>query len=394
MQEASFESFHHLWVPLAAATATTALAFFPIAAGSGPSSEFVGGMAKTVILSITSSLFLALFVVPVLLNYMEKIKLFKKDIYSGTGYSNKKLLKRYRELLIWSYAFPKRAIMISMALPLLGFLMFPFLKADFFPELDRNMFKVFIELPQNSNTRTTEQRVLEIRESIAQTGLGQDDIWFVGRRLPRILYNVIGGDSGLGSNNIAQGVYFASSYKEMMAALPALAKRITGENPDLKIVIDKFSSGPPVDSAVEFSIDGPDLTVLMALGKKLELIIREAPDVYLTISELSQSSKNLEFKFDESSLILNSIPGEFFLNELAIASEGFVIGNMLDGNKEVPIKIKGTSEDLIESTQYLSMPANDGFDYTSSYGDFEVTNQANFARCRQKAEHSICLDLA
>ena len=51
---------------------------------------------------------------------------------------------------------------------------------------------------------------------------------------------------------------------------------------------------------------------------------------------------------------------------------------MLDGNKEVPIKIKGTSEDLIESTQYLSMPANDGFDYTSSYGDFEVTNQANF----------------
>ena len=45
------------------------------------------------------------------------------------------------------------------------------------------MFKVFIELPQNSNTRTTEQRVLEIRESIAQTGLGQDDIWFVGRRV-------------------------------------------------------------------------------------------------------------------------------------------------------------------------------------------------------------------
>ena len=196
--------------------------------------------------------------------------------------------------------------------------------------------------------------------------------------LPRILYNVIGGDSGLGSNNIAQGVYFASSYREMMAALPALAKRVAAENPDLKIVIDKFSSGPPVDSAVEFSIDGPDLSVLRALGKKLELIIREAPDVYLTMSELSRSSKNLEFKFDESSLILNSIPGEFFLNELAIASEGFVIGNMLDGNKEVPIKIKGTSEDLIESTQYLSMPANDGFDYTSSYGDFEVTNQANF----------------
>ncbi|MDA9668148.1 efflux RND transporter permease subunit, partial [Pseudomonadota bacterium] len=44
----------------------------------------------------------------------------------------------------------------------------------------------------------------------------------------------------------------------------------------------------------------------------------------------------------------------------------------------VPIKIRGASEDLIQSTQYLSIPTNDGFDYTSSYGDFEVTNQANF----------------
>ena len=59
---ASYETFQHLWIPLAAATATTALSFFPIAAGQGPSAEFVGGMAKTVILSITSSLFLALYV--------------------------------------------------------------------------------------------------------------------------------------------------------------------------------------------------------------------------------------------------------------------------------------------------------------------------------------------
>ena len=67
-----------MWIPLSAATATTALSFFPIAAGQGPSAEFVGGMAKTVILSITSSLFLALYVVPVLLNYLDQIKFWKK----------------------------------------------------------------------------------------------------------------------------------------------------------------------------------------------------------------------------------------------------------------------------------------------------------------------------
>ena len=377
-KEAAFKSVHHLWIPLAAATATTALAFFPIAVGSGPSSEFVGGMAKTVILSITSSLFLAIFVVPILLYYMENIKFFDKEKYSGTGYSNEKLAKRYKELLTWSYAVPRRAIMIALALPLVGFLMFPFLKADFFPELDRNMFKVFIELPQNSNVRTTEKRVKQIRESIAQSEVAEDDFWFIGRRLPRILYNVIGGDSELGSNNLAQGVYFATTYKEMMASLPALARRLNAENPDLKIIVDKFSSGPPVDAAVELSIDGPDMAILKILGKKLELILRQAPDVFLTKSELSLSSKSLEFNFDESALMLNSVPGEYFSNELAIASQGLEIGTMLDGNKELPIKIRGMSDNFIESTQFLSMPSKDGFDYPSSYGAFEVTNQANF----------------
>ncbi len=375
---ASYETFSHLWIPLSAATATTALSFFPIAAGQGPSAEFVGGMAKTVILSVTASLFLALYVVPLLLNYINKIKLFDKEIFSGSGYSNQKLLKRYRDLLRWSYAVPRRGIMIAMILPMIGFLSFPFLKADFFPALDRNMFKVSIELPQNSNVESTEKEVLKIRESILKSGIVEDDFWFIGRRLPRILYNVIGGDSALGSNNLAQGVYIASSYSEMIKKLPTLAKRLTSENPDLKIIIDKFDSGPPVDAAVEYSIDGPDLSVLRALGNKLELIIRAAPDVYLTNSELSGGAANLEFKFSESDLAMNSISGEFFINELAIASEGIEVGTMLDGNKEIPIKLRGSSNDSIRSTQYLSVPSNNGFDYSSNYGEFAVTNQANF----------------
>ena len=83
----------------------------------GPSGEFVGGMAKTVILSITSSLFLALYVVPVLLNYLDQIKFFEKEIFGGNGYSNEKLLRRYRAVLTWSYDVPKRGIMIAMILP-------------------------------------------------------------------------------------------------------------------------------------------------------------------------------------------------------------------------------------------------------------------------------------
>jgi hypothetical protein len=99
----------------------------------------------------------------------------------------------------------------------------------------------------------------------------------------------------LGANNLAQGVYISTSYKEMVENLPKLAKRLTAENPDLNIIVDKFDSGPPVDAAVEYSIDGPDIEILRALGKKLELIVRDAPGVFLTRSELAGGATNLEF---------------------------------------------------------------------------------------------------
>ena len=71
-REAIYASIRHLSLPLLAATVTTGLAFMPMAAGKGASPEFVGDMAVTIIFAVTSSLLLALTVVPVLLKIMEE----------------------------------------------------------------------------------------------------------------------------------------------------------------------------------------------------------------------------------------------------------------------------------------------------------------------------------
>ena len=65
-REAIYASIRHLSLPLLAATVTTGLAFMPMAAGKGASPEFVGDMAITIIFAVSSSLLLALTVVPVL----------------------------------------------------------------------------------------------------------------------------------------------------------------------------------------------------------------------------------------------------------------------------------------------------------------------------------------
>ena len=152
VKESINQTLTQLTTPLAAATGTTVFAFLPIVTGEGSSIEFVGGLALTVIMSIVSSLILALIMVPVLMSYMERIPYFANIKVHEEGYRNKKILKKYRNFLTWAFSIPRRAIIISISLPVLGFLLFNYIPKDFFPTNDRDMFKINIELPSNSST--------------------------------------------------------------------------------------------------------------------------------------------------------------------------------------------------------------------------------------------------
>jgi len=64
-------SIVHLKVPLAGSTLTTTLAFLPIATLPGPSGEFVGTIATSVILAISASFLLSMTVIPALFAFLQ-----------------------------------------------------------------------------------------------------------------------------------------------------------------------------------------------------------------------------------------------------------------------------------------------------------------------------------
>ena len=88
--DAIFASVKHLFLPLLAATATTAFAFMPIIVGEGPSNEYIGGMAMTLIAAISTSLALSLLVILPMLFYLEKLPYLHHTRFAN-GYSNSTL---------------------------------------------------------------------------------------------------------------------------------------------------------------------------------------------------------------------------------------------------------------------------------------------------------------
>ena len=386
IRESINQTLVHISTPLAAATATTVFAFMPIVTGEGSSIEFVGGMALTVIMSIISSLLLALIMVPVLMSYMERIPYFANINLHEEGYKNEKILKKYREFLTWAFDVPRRAILISISLPMLGFLLFGSIPKDFFPANDRDMFRIHIELPTNSSSTKTLERVQELRQQIIDSNLIEldRDYWFIGRWMPRVLMNIVGGEEKNGANNHAQAVFFAKDYYEMIDNLPELSKMLVAKNSDLIIFVDSFQSGPPVFSDIQYSIIGDDENVLRAIGSELELIINNAPDVSHTKSLAGYSNTNIEFEFDSSNISLSGKNTELLVNELYAENNGIIVSSMLDSNKEIPIRVKGIREssDIIGDTSYLSIPSNDGIDFIGNYGEAKINKTTSYVTRR------------
>ncbi len=378
-REAIYASIRHLSLPLLAATVTTGLAFMPMAAGKGASPEFVGDMAITIIFAVSSSLLLALTVVPVLLKIMEEKNFLNLNNSKNTGFSNEKIYNNYESFLKWSFHKPFRAFVLALILPLIGFISFNFLDTDFFPNQGKTMFKVEVELDKNASIFATKERVKSIRDQVLMEDYIESDMWWIGRRLPRLLYNVIGGSSGEGSDNLATGVYFTNSYSEMDRGLEDLAKNLEKDHADVRIRVSKFTNGPPVEFPVQVAIFGDDNQVLKILGERLKAIISKSPQVSDVFADQSAGITGLELKLDEIDLAFSSKSSREILNEISSSTRGMYISSMLDGNKEIPIRIKNNNIESkeINQTSLLAIPGRNGYEYVENFSDIEFKSEIN-----------------
>jgi multidrug efflux pump subunit AcrB len=378
-REAIYASIKHLSLPLLAATVTTGLAFMPMAAGKGASPEFVGDMAITIILAVSSSLFLALTVVPVLLKTMEDSNFLNLNKSENIGFSHQGLRTHYRDFLAWAFFKPSRALILSLILPILGFVSFGFLDTDFFPNQGKTMFKVEVELDANASINATNQRVSSIRDQVLLEDYVERDMWWIGRRLPRLLYNVIGGSSGEGSDNLATGVFFTSSYSDMDSSLANLAKRLEKDHADVRVRVSKFTNGPPVEFPVTIAIFGDDNQILKSLGEELKSILAKSPQVSDVLADQSASITGLQINFDEVNLAFSSASSKEIIDEISSSTRGLYVGSMLDGNKEIPIRVKNKKREASEINQaaFLAINSAEGFNYVESFSDISYTSDIN-----------------
>lgn len=334
-QTAIVKSVRHLMMPLFASTLTTALAFLPIATLPGPSGEFVGTIAISVILAICSSFALSMTIIPAMHNLL-KIDPAKRGFISS-GLSNRRVEWVYEASLRWLFRFPILGVLLGLVLPVLGFVAATQLPLQFFPPSDRQQIQIEIEGSADQTVPGVHNTYKQVREIVGRNKNVHRQHWFLGGSAPTFYYNVV--PRRRGTPFYGQAFVDLKTGGDIGKVVQELQQALDAEILHSRITVRQLEQGPPFDAPIELRLSGPDLTRLRELGMQLRLLLSETPHVIHTRSDLDESIPKLALALDRNLAKEVGMTRSDIARQLYVTLEGAPAGTIFEGDEDLPIRI-------------------------------------------------------
>ncbi|WP_417623882.1 efflux RND transporter permease subunit [Paremcibacter congregatus] len=359
--EAITTMVRHLFIPLLASTVTTSLTFMPIVLSPGPTGEFIGSLGVAVILSLFSSLFLAMTIIPALAGYFDRGELLNDNrSILQNGYQNIALREKFRASLRWCLAHPWKATGLSVTLPILGFLLSTTLVQQFFPPVDRDQFQLQLQLPRQTSLEETTRQVNIARDVMARYPEITQDYWVIAEAAPAVFYNTFLNQTG--QNSFAGGFVNVTSDEATLNILPRLQQDLMDALPDAIILALPFEQGPPFEAPIEVFIYGQDLSILAEKGEEIRRILGETKNVTYTQAKISRNQPKLNFVPDEDAARAAGFDLNQIARQLNSTLEGHVGGSVLEGSENLPVRVRvgGENRSDIENIFQNSLVSPNG----------------------------------
>lgn len=318
-----------LTVPLISSTATTVLAFLPIALLPGGVGEFVGSIAVTVIIALLSSLVLSLTLLPVLFLWMEGPITSKLGFWEGES-----LVNLYR----WLFRHPWTTTALALLLPVMGFLSLSTLKEQFFPPTDRAQIRMIIELPNSQTLEATRQASEVVRTRLLEYPEVEKVHWFLGRSVPKFYYNLT--ERREREPNFGEALIQLRTNVGTTSLIRTLQDDLGRSFPQYRPRVIQLEQGPPFDAPIELHLYGGDLSSQRQAGDLLRRALAEHPSVVATKATLSDDRAKLELQVDVIQARKAGLSPEQVAAFLALATVGRRVGTIFEDTEAVPVVLR------------------------------------------------------
>ena len=356
------QAVSYLAIPLLVSTLTTVLTFLPIALLPGHVGEFVRTIALSVILALGSSLLLSLTVIPTIRGRMHQKaeKYNTSSTWWQTGFSNSKLTKVYHHTLNSLLATPILGIVLTLLLPVTGFLMAGSIPEQFFPPAERDQFQVELELSLSASLEQTQSVVEAATDVIRRHSEVTDLHWFFGTYAPAFYYSVSRLGIKGGIPHYAAAMVQISSGTSSRQLIQTLQKELNQACPEARVLVKQLEQSLPVPP-IELRLYGSNLDSLREIGNQARSQLVQLPNVTHTRTSLGEVLPKLALTLDEEQAQLTGLDNTQIAQQLNANLEGTLGGSILEDTEELPVRVRlsnSTRTNLDQITTLDLVPHN------------------------------------
>ena len=386
--------------PVIASTATTIAAFSPMLFWPGVVGDFMKYLPITLIVTLSSSLFVAMIISPVICSV----------VGGGKGLTVRKdpkhhwFINGYRRLL--SGALKHRFMTIGGAIAALVLMCGVYGLAgkgmEFFPKIDPKNALINIRTPQGTSIHHTDTIARLIERRLQKFS---PDLEFVVTNIGASGSGYGGGPGGPHQGNIT--LIFHDFTERPRPSLEAMTemRAIIEDIPGAEIKLEEQQHGPPTGELVEIRIVGQDFQELQHISEQVEGLIADVPGLVNLRSDYEASRPELPFMPYRARARIAGVNSRLTGAYLQTAIFGRKVGTFRHFNDEYDITVRMPVEDRtrIEDLFRLRVPNIDGravplstlgeFDYAGGFGTIRRVDRNRVITLTARAEGRLDTDV-
>jgi len=363
VKNAAIEACSELFTPLLISTLTTSAAFLAFYLAESTMGDIVGPIFVVISIALLSSWFLALTVITLFCYLFLKIKP-KEDRKPGLiDRVINKLKKYYKELILWVLARKRTVIVAVFALFFLSLYGFTKIAFIFFPDSDRNLITVDINLPLGTKIERTSDIVFEIerfmKDSLQVTTSRPDGVidWssYIGEGPESYDQGYSPDEANSSYAHLLVNTSDAIFNNEMINKIDEFCFK-QFPNADIKVgPLGSGGGGVPI----EVKVSGPTSDGLSKIAESIKTKLTQISGTKNVKDDWGPKSKKFVIDIDQNRAQAAGITSQDIATSLQTVLDGFQTGEYREDDKSIPIIMRsdGSQQQTLESLETLSVYA-------------------------------------
>ncbi|UCF62861.1 MAG: efflux RND transporter permease subunit [bacterium] len=338
LMKAAREASSEVALAVLTSTLTTLFAFSPLIFWPGIVGEFMSYLPITLIITLSSSLFVAFIFNPALSSSFMKLDAKMKEL-PGDRLLNR-LIGQYEKTLTWALKNRWKTMGLTATAFLIMLILFGIFNhgVEFFPDLEPTQAWIKVEAPIGTRLETSDGIVREIEERIKDTPDMEHFVTEVGNVSDVFSFGLEGGTPHKSQVTID---FLEKHEREQNSfrTLDEVKHKVEGI-PGARIDVTKPQEGPPTGSAVEIQIKGEDFKILENISSNIQRKIKDVEGLTELRDNFEQGKPELRIRIDREKAALLGLNTSHIASTIRTAINGTEASKYRLGQDEYDITVR------------------------------------------------------